>query len=404
MWKTYGQEHITRQLDAAIKVDRLSHAYLLVGPPHVGKMSLAINLAQAVNCLAGGRRPASPGAIPLNSTADQSLSQGLFGIDDGPAEAEPPGMFGETSLGEAAPGETGRDGADMGGGRSGPDTPSGLVPCGECSQCLRVAQGLHPDVRIIGVGSGDEEGANRRDIRIEQVRDIESFLNLTPYEGVCKVVVVDGAELMNTAAANALLKTLEEPPGDSLLLLLTASEDALLPTIRSRCSALYLKPAAKSELQERLARDYDADPDLAERVARISRGCIGQAVNALRDPGALEQRAADLQRLQEVCQGGLDMRFDYAAELATRFSRDRDAAKELLYLWLRWWRDLLLIKEGAEEYLHNYDHLSALRLQATRLSTGQVVAFIKRLNRTLEALDANANPRLTLEVLMLGLP
>ena len=313
-------------------------------------------------------------------------------------------MFGEAILGAAAPGETGQDGAEMGGGEGGAATPSGLVPCGDCSQCLRVAQGLHPDVRIIGVGSGDEEGANRRDIRIEQVRDIESFLNLTPYEGVCKVVVVDGAELMNTAAANALLKTLEEPPGDSLLLLLTASEDALLPTIRSRCSALYLKPAAKSELQERLARDYDADPDLAERVARISRGCIGHAVNALRDPEALEQRDADLQRLQEVCQGGLDMRFDYAAELATRFSRDRDAAKELLYLWLRWWRDLLLIKEGAEEYLHNYDRLSALRLQATRLSTGQVVAFIKRLNRTLEALDANANPRLTLEVLMLGLP
>ena len=109
-------------------------------------------------------------------------------------------------------------------------------------------------------------------------------------------MIVDGAELMNTAAANALLKTLEEPPGDSLLLLLTASEYALLPTIRSRCSALYLKPAAKSELQEKLTRDYDADPDLAERVARISRGCIGQAVNALRDPQALEQRDADLQR------------------------------------------------------------------------------------------------------------
>ena len=65
------------------------------------------------------------------------------------------------------------------------------------------------------MGTGDDEGANRRDIRIEQVRELESFLNLTPYEGACKVVVVDGAELMNTAAANALLKTLEEPPPDS---------------------------------------------------------------------------------------------------------------------------------------------------------------------------------------------
>lgn len=404
MWQIYGQDHLTRQLDAAIKVDRLSHAYLLVGPPHVGKMSLAINMAQAVNCLADGRRPAARRTTPLNSVPDQSLSPGLFGTDDGPGEAEPPDIFGGTSLGEAGLTETGLGHPEIGANEDSLDTPLGSVPCGVCSQCQRVAQGLHPDVRIVGVGSGDDEGVNRRDIRIEQVRDIESFLNLTPYEGVCKVVVVDGAELMNTAAANALLKTLEEPPGNSLLLLLTASEDALLPTIRSRCSALYLKPAAKSELQERLTRDYGADSDLAERVARISRGCIGQAVNALRDPEALEQREADLQRLQEVCEGGLDMRFDYAAELATRFSRDRDAAKELLYLWLRWWRDLLLIKEGAEEYLHNYDHVAPLRLQATRLTTGQVTAFIKRLNRTLEALDANANPRLTLEVLMLGLP
>ena len=403
MWQIYGQDHIIRQLDAAIRVDRLSHAYLLVGPPHVGKMSLAINMAQAVNCLASGRKAASRGPKPANSATGQSLSQGLFGIDDSPGE-EPPGMFGEAVSGEPGPAESGAGDTELRGGESSLDSPPGRVPCGECSQCLRVAQGLHPDVRIIGVGTGDEEGVNRRDIRIEQVRDIESFLNLTPYEGVCKVVVVDGAELMNTAAANALLKTLEEPPGDSLLLLLTASEDALLPTIRSRCSALYLKPAAKSELQERLTRDYDADADLAERVARISRGCIGQAVNALRDSEVLEQRDADLGRLQEVCDGGLDMRFDYAAELATRFSRDRDAARELLYLWLRWWRDLLLIKEGAEEYLHNSDHVAPLRLQATRLSTGQVVAFIKRLNRTLEALDANANPRLTLEVLMLGLP
>ena len=139
-------------------------------------------------------------------------------------------------------------------------------------------------------------------------------------------------------------------------------------------------------------------------MARLSRGCFGQAVSALRDTQALEQREADLERLQQVCSGGLDIRFDYAAEVATQFSRDREAARELLYLWLRWWRDLLLVKEGAEEYLHNADQATSLRLQASQLSTADVVAFIKRINRTLAALDANANPRLTLEALLLALP
>lgn len=418
MWQIYGQEHIVRQLDAAIKADRLSHAYLLVGPPHVGKMALAVNMAQAVNCLAG-RRPARrttgrpPEPSPVSSAEPEPPAEpaaGLFGFDDMAPEAESGGAS-ESLFGDF--GGIDIDAAtDTGSELTAPvindapqaDSPASDIPCGGCAQCHRIAQGIHSDIRIIGIGSGEEEGASRRDIRIEQVREIESFLNLTAYEGAGKVVIVDGAELMNTAAANALLKTLEEPPADSLLLLLTANEDALLPTIRSRCSALYLKPAAKSDLQARLERDYAAAPELAERVARLSRGCFGQAVNALQDPQALEQREADLERLQEVCESGLDVRFDYAADLATRFGRDREAGRELLFLWLRWWRDLLLVKEGAEEYVHNADYLTPLRLQATGLSTGQVAAFIKRLNHTLEALDANANARLTLESLMLGMP
>ena len=397
MWQIYGQEHITRQLDAAIRADRMSHAYLLVGPPHIGKMALAVGMAQAANCLSRGRRSATAGR-PRGSggaASERAASSGLFGPGEGPAEDSPESLFGADEGAELAPVTDGGDDAGAG---------TGPAPCGQCSQCLRVADGMHPDIRIVGVGTGDAEDVNRRDIRIEQVREIESFLNLTAFEGSCKVLILDGAELMNTAAANALLKTLEEPPADSMLLLLTASEDALLPTIRSRCSALYLKPVAKADLQERLARDYAADSETAEKVARLSRGCFGQAVTALRDSQALEQLEADLERLQEVCESGLDVRFEYAAEVANRFGRDREAARQLLYLWLRWWRDLLLVKEGAEEYLHNADRSMPLRLQASRLSTGQVVAFIKRINRSLQALDANANPRLTLEALMLGLP
>lgn len=334
MWQTYGQEHLTRQLSAGLLTGRLAHAYLLVGPPHVGKMTLAVNIAQAVNC---------------------------------------------------------------------PERDGG-APCGECSQCQRIARGVHPDVQVIGVGSGEEDGPARRDIRIDQVREIEGFLNLSAYEGAGKVVIIDGAELMNAAAANALLKTLEEPPAGTTLLLLTANEDALLSTIRSRCRALHLKPLARAELERRLVADYQAEPDLAARLSRLSRGCLGQAVNALRDGETLEQRDAELERLQEVCIGGLDTRFEYAAELAGRFNREREETKELLYLWLGWWRDLLLVKEAAEEYVHNADCLTPLRMQAGGLSTAQVTAFIRRLNRTLEALDGNANARLALENLMLNLP
>ena len=392
MWQVYGQDHIIRQLGAGLKTGRLAHAYLLVGPPHVGKMALALNLAQAVNCL-GSRSGTGIAAAGI-------AAAGIAAVEMGGPEMDG-GLFGGA-----------QDGLPAAAANSAPDSlagglPAGVpvdAPCGNCIQCRRIAEGLHADLKVIGVGIGEEEGQSRRDIRIDQIREIESFLNLTAYEGSYKVVILDGAELLNTAAANALLKTLEEPPVNVLLLLLTSNEDALLSTIKSRCRFLYLKPVAKSELADKLVAGYAAAPEMAEQLARLSRGCLGQAVNALRDGQILEQREADLERLEEVCEGGLDARFNYAAELAARFNRDRDATRELLYLWLRWWRDLLLIKEGAEQYVHNADRIIPLRLQATRLTTAQVVAFIKRLNLTLEALDRNANARLALEVLMLNLP
>ena len=333
MWQVYGQDHILKQLEPSLVQGRLAHAYLLVGPPHIGKMTLALGLAQAVNC----------------------------------------------SQGQA-------------------------VPCGDCSHCLRIGQGHHADVRVIGVTQRNENGPTRTVIGIADVKESLHQASLKPFEGRCSVIIFDGAELMSDEAANALLKTLEEPPPQVLILLLTANEDALLPTILSRCRRLDLLPAGKDQMVKRLTVEHEVSVNLAQRLALMSRGCIGWAINAVNDPQILEQRAADIQQIKEICQIGLQQRFNYANELAARFFRDRDSTKELLFLWLRWWRDLVLIKEGVEEYVQDQDELTHLRLQASQLSTLQIVGFIKALNQTLEALDSNANPRLALEVLMLNLP
>ena len=131
---------------------------------------------------------------------------------------------------------------------------------------------------------------------------------------------------------------------------------------------------------------------------------MGWAVGALEDPQILEQRQADLEKLQETLKAGLETRFTYANEVATLFGKDRAAAKDLLALWLRWWRDLLLIKEGADEFLLNTDHEESLKTLASSLNTAEILRFINRLIRTLSTLDSNANPRLAMEVLMLNLP
>ncbi len=331
-WRTLGQDHLLARLQPALEQGRESHAYLLTGPPHVGKLTLAREIAQAVNCLQG------PG-----------------------------------------------------------------TPCGACVQCQRIADGVHADVRVVDIEfSRKVEDRNTvTTITIGAIRELEHSVNLNPYEGSRSVIIIAGADTMTVDAANALLKTLEEPPPGVLFLLLTDDEESLLSTIRSRCQTLQLLPMSRHQMTQFLVARHSVSEIEADRLYRLSRGCLGWALQALEDPQVLDQRQADLERMRETVAAGLDTRFTYANEVASLFSSNRPAARELLALWLRWWRDLLLVKEGAEEYLHNADQSDALRTHAATLTTAQIAAFIRRLMDTLTALDANASPRLALETLML---
>ena len=332
MWRVYGQDSLLRRLEAELREGRTAHAYLLAGPPHVGKMTLAINLAQALNCL--------------------------------------------EERGE---------------------------PCGDCVHCTRIASGQHADVRIVGVRrSGD--GPARTVIGIGDVKDALRQVNLNPYEGRRTVVIFDEAETMSEEAANSLLKTLEEPPGHVTIMLLTTSEDPLPMTVLSRCRRITLAPAPKQDIVQRLVSEHGVDEDRAEDLARLSRGCYGWALGSLNDEQLLEQREAEIARLVEMCEAGLDARFIYANEMSSLFSRDRSAVRAVLFLWLSWWRDLLLIKEGAVDYIHETGQSARLQRHAGHLTTSQILASVKRIHHTLDALDQNASARLALEVMMINLP
>lgn len=318
-------------LQRSLATDSLAHAYLFVGPAHVGKMTMALNLAQALNC------------------------------------------------------------------------PDSEPPCGECPSCLKIASGKHADVQVI-VMNGDDPEENRTKIRGIQIDELQRSANLPPFEGKCKVFIIDGAEFLSITAANRLLKTLEEPVGKVVFILLTVDDKLLPPTVISRCQRveLFLTPA--NQIEEALKTKWGVEPEKAKLISRLAHGCLGWAVSAALDDSLVRQRDEWLDRLLEVAGSDAEERFAYAAQLATQFSQNRAQVYSRLNLWLDWWRDLLMMKVGSLDSIANVDRLETMSDAAGGLSLGQIRSFIQSIRSTGDGLRQNASAKLALEVLMLDIP
>ncbi|MEC9308844.1 MAG: DNA polymerase III subunit [Chloroflexota bacterium] len=281
---------------------------------------------------------------------------------------------------------------------------NGPDPCGECNQCIRITRGHHADVRIVSIVEKDSDRPTRTVIGIDDVKDILHQTNLKPFEGLCTVIIFDGAENLSQEASNALLKTLEEPSPQVLIILLTNSEETILETILSRCRSYRLRTSSKEAMQSFLIDGYSSDRDQCEMIARISRGCVGWAIRAVTDTQVLQQREADLDHILDTMKSGLYEKFNYANEMALEFGRDRTAVKEVLYLWKSWWRDLLLVKNVGEGHVLSLDRLGTLTDQSFQLTTDDIVQFVKLIDHTLFALNHNANTRVSFENLMINMP
>jgi DNA polymerase-3 subunit delta' len=269
-----------------------------------------------------------------------------------------------------------------------------VAPCGDCRGCRLVASGNHPDLHVV-----ESERPGER-IKIDQVRDLQRQLSLTPLEGRWRVAVLRRFEEATTSAANALLKTLEEPPSYVVLAVLATDADTLLPTIVSRCQQVGLHPLPVPQVERALVERWGAEPEQAKLLAHLSGGRLGWAVRTLEDKAGLQRRTQRLDELGELLNTPTTARFRYAKRLA----RDPVATQETLDLWLGWWRDVLLLAAEADAPLTNVDRQSALRDHARRYGVARITAMVEALRSAADHLKRNANPRLALEVLMLDLP
>lgn len=270
-----------------------------------------------------------------------------------------------------------------------------------CRQCQRVLKGAHPDLLTVApIISGKRVRTEK--IKIEPVRQLIYDLTLKPVMAGRRVARLHQFDAANVEAMNAFLKTLEEPPGNAVLLLTAESVEALLPTIVSRCEIIQLRPLPLATVREALITRWRVPPERAELLAHLSGGRLGWAVRAHVESEALDERAQKLDDLRALLQASRVERFAYADKLAKENSLDR--VQDTLEMWQGFWRDVLLTTTQAAAPLTNPDRADDIRRLAGALSPGQAHAALAALRRTRDLLERNVNARLALENLLLDWP
>ena len=265
------------------------------------------------------------------------------------------------------------------------------IGCGICPSCQKLLRGTHPDWHLL-----EPDGNN---IRIDQIRELHSTISRRPHQGRRRIAVLDPADKMNDPAANAMLRLLEQPPADSLLILISDNPLRLLPTIRSRCQNIRFTSLSLLDLSTQIPQDLSADK--SQVLLRLAHGSMGRLHNLLQDEEWDEERRQNISwYLEEATWSELQR---------LKFAEERDGAWRQRYLWKTLWtswlslsRDRLMLDHQADEtQLWNPDYKVQL-LSLPHLSTKQMVQRIYSLTEADRQLEANTPPRMIAESLLLS--
>jgi len=337
-----GHSHIWNFLASSAANQRLSHAYLFSGPAGVGKKKVAMEFVKAIQC------------------ARQDFKNRSF------------------------------------------------AACGICNSCQLIEKGQHPDVIIFGTASRPEEEKadgekelaepfKSQEIKIEQIRRLQHQLSLTPFYNGKKIVLIDDAERMTTEAANCLLKTLEEPSSNSLLILISANTSVFLATIISRCQQIKFSLVKKALIENGLQISGFKDRGRNEQAAKFSCGRPGAAISLVSNAAIWTRKTKAAEEFEVLRKKDLVEKFKYAQKL----SQNIFDAREVLGDWIIWLRDKILISSGVQNLA-----LYPVRAQSNNETTN-LPGLVRFLKKTIEAKDllndSSFNSRLILENLVIQL-
>jgi DNA polymerase-3 subunit delta' len=261
--------------------------------------------------------------------------------------------------------------------------------CGSCNACRKVDHNNHPDVHILN--------ADGNSIKIEQIRALQQQMSLRPLEGRYRFCLIDDAELLTTGAANALLKTLEEPQPQTVIVLVSSQGEKLLTTIRSRCQHLTFARLPRAEIAEILQQRLEIDDTQALVLAALSEGSFKKGLGQDREL-FLKKRRKLIHSLSALSSGSNIQTLEFAEEI----SADKEILPSILDIFQAFYRDLLLLKMGRpESELVNIDLLETLTRQAQQVNTTDLLKKLEALTAARFHLQRNVNRQLALEVMLL---
>ena len=265
--------------------------------------------------------------------------------------------------------------------------------CDQCPACSSIRDGNCPDVYLI------QPQAGKKEISINQIRDLIGKFSLRSFSGRRKVALVDPAELMNYHAQNALLKTLEEPPENSALFLISQNSGVLLPTLLSRCLRISFGFLELRDTADFLARNKGLDLAESQLRAALTMGSIGQAL-AWSEEDIKNERRECIERYCALSEQGHRSALGFAEDLAA----DKEKCFKALQ-WLEGWnRDVLALQvTGNQSVIRNVDLLENLQRQALSGEREETLRRLSELASVLEALQKTYNRRMILENLFVTL-
>jgi DNA polymerase-3 subunit delta' len=265
-------------------------------------------------------------------------------------------------------------------------------PCGNCTSCRKFESGNNPNIEII-----KPTGAS---IKIKQIREVIANVSKKPFESGYKVIILDEADKMTQDAQDAFLKTLEEPPANTIFILLVQNHNSLLPTVISRCQIFYMRKVLTPEIERYLLENYNYDKEQICFAAVSANGIIGRAAEILNNKELQDLRKLYVSLISKISNNSYTEMSAAAGELV----ESREAAEKLLDFMLSWYRDILVSKQDCEkQILVNSDNADIIMRQGEKLDENKLNRIIDVIKRTISYINHNVGTKNSIDSMLLNI-